>query len=508
MRKSTIFFLSCLCFILGVAAHAWLAPEKAVAGTFYLYLIFLLLLVAGLADFIFYKNRRILAVFLGGSFFILGLWRFALAIPLEGEQSIAYYNEQEVNLAGTISDEPEVRDDNTRYTIDKLRNCEIGNCELSAVDDLQGRILLVMKNFPEFAYGDRIEFSCQLKQPEKVEDFDYPAYLSKEDIYSLCYYPKEIKKIASNQAGAVRSSLYFVKNKFAATVNRLLPEPQAAFLGGILYGARQSIPADLKEDFKRTGTTHLVAVSGYNISIVAGFIIAFLSYLWIPRRAAFPLAVVAIVAFVVLTGAGASVVRAGIMGLVVLLSKNVGRLSSARNVLALAATAMLLQNPKILALDLGFQLSFVSTIGLVVLSPYFSEKLKWVYSGFGLREAVSATFSALIFTLPLLLYNFGIFSLIAPVANILVVPFIPLTMSLGFVAGLLGLVSLPLGTVAGWLAWAPLTYEVSVIKFLARCPVVEWKIPLILFLLMYGVVICFAIWARKKMEMQNEECRM
>lgn len=476
--------------------------DKSAIDPFHLYLVFIFILVAALADFIFFKNRRVLAALLGGSFFIFGLWRFALTVPVIDSGHIAYYNGQDLVLSGAIFDEPDVRDNNSRYT---LENVKLKNHPPAGGAKLAGRVLLITKNYPEYNYGDKLEMRCKLEKPEPVDDFDYPAYLARDNIFSLCRFPKEINLLAVGQASRLKTGIYWVKNKFAATVNRLLPEPQAAFLGGILYGARQSIPADLKEDFKKTGTTHLIAVSGYNISIVAGFIIAFLSYLWIPRKAAFPLATLAIILFVILTGAGASVVRAGIMGLIVLLAKNVGRLSSMRNLLVFAAAAMLLQNPKILALDLGFQLSFAATIGLVVMSPYFAEKLKFVPTCLGLREAVSATLSAIIFTLPLLLYNFGLFSLIAPVANILVVPFIPLTMSMGFAAALLGLLYLPLGAVAGWLVWVPLTYEISVIKFLAKFPVVEWKISLVLFVAMYAAIILLtSIISKSKFPISNQ----
>lgn len=507
IRKSTIFFLSCFAFVLGIALHSFFFPNLYTIKPLYLYTIVLIIGIGVAISYIFTKDRRVLTVLLVGSLFILGLWRYATSIPFIDESQIAFYTGQELKLRGIISDEPDIREKSTRYTIEissyqpaLYRPPTIGRGTgagfpisnghgKSDRQKIRGKLLVIAKSFPEYQYGDVIEFKCKLEKPEPVEDFDYGAYLARYDIYSLCRFPENLRLIASNQGSQIMSGLYFVKNKFITSVNRILPEPQASFLGGLLYGAKRSIPPDLKESFKRTGTSHLVALSGYNISIVAGFITATLSWFWIPRRLAFPLAVLAILGFILLTGAQASVVRAGIMGLVVLLAKNIGRLSRARNILTFSAVVMLMQNPKILAWDMGFQLSFAATVGLLVFSPYFAEKLKFLPTWLNLREAAAATLAALFFTLPLLLYNFGIFSLIAPLANILVVPFIPLSMLMGFLAAASALIWPPFGIFAGWFAWLPLTYEIKVIQWLARFPVVETRVPLAVFLGMYGIII-------------------
>lgn len=488
MRKSTIFFIVCLAFIFGLASYSFLWPKSAASRPLYLYISALCLAMTAIIIYIWHRDKKWLTILLGGSFFILGIWRYALVVPTINQNHIAYYYNQSLFLRGIIDDEPDPREGNVRYTVNELR--------VASLELLRGKVLIITKSFPEYQYGDEVEFKCQLAKPEVIDDFDYPAYLERYEIYSLCYYP-EIKLVAHDKGSRLISSLYRLKDKFVVSVNRILPEPQSSFLGGILYGAKRGIPADLKDAFKKTGTAHLVALSGYNISIIAAFITATLSWFWIPRRLVFPLAVLLIIGFVLLTGAQASVVRAGIMGLIVLLAKNIGRLSKTRNILVFSAAVMLLQNPKILAFDLGFQLSFMATIGLLLLSPYFTEKFKFLPVWLSIRGAVSATFAAIIFTLPLQIYNFGSFSLIAPVANVLVVPFIPLAMAFGFAAALGGLIFWPLGQIVGWFAWLPLTYEINVIKWLARFPTIDTKIPLWLFLLLYGVIIV-VVWKINK----------
>jgi len=494
MRKSNIFFIACLAFILGIALYSFFFPSFHAVKPFHFYTVALITGVAAVISYVFVKNRRALVILLGGSFFILGLWRYAVTMPIINESQIAYHNGRNLSLRGIVSGEPDIREKNVQYTIGELQLVK------DELKNLNGKILLIAKPFPEYKYGDKVEFRCKLEKPESFNDFNYAAYLARDDIYAICRLPDETRLVARDQSSRVMAFLYSLKNRFVFSVNRILPEPQASFLGGILYGAKRSIPEDLKDAFKKTGTAHLVALSGYNISIMASFITATLSWFWIPRRAAFPLATVAIIGFVLLTGAQASVVRAAVMGIIVLLAKNIGRLSKPRNLLTFTAAVMLVQNPKILAWDLGFQLSFAATVGLLFLSPYFSEKFKFLTTWLNIREAAAATFAAIIFTLPLLLYNFGTLSLIAPLANLLIVPLIPLTMGLGFAAALLGLVWLPVGQIAGWFAWVPLSYEIGVIKWLAYFPNFELKISLIPFLLLYSLVfyfICY-LWKHKR----------
>jgi competence protein ComEC len=493
IKKADLFFIVCLVFILGITFHSFFLPQTRFIEPIFWYTFFIIFFVLALIVYLFFKNRRLFVVFLGGSFFILGLWRYAFSLPQLGKNHLSWYYGQELFLKGLIGEEPEIRETSIRYTLDKL---EIINKDLSK--KLTGKILLISRLFPQFQIGDELVFHCQLKKPEVLNNFDYPSYLAGQGIYALCLFPQHLRLVANSQGNRLITILYFLKQKFISVVNQILPEPQASFLGGLLYGEKRSIPNNLKEAFKKTGTAHLVALSGYNISIVAGFITGTLSWFWIPRRLAFLLSVLAIFGFVLLTGASASVVRAAIMGTIVLLGKNIGRLSRIRNVLAFSAAVMLWQNPKILAFDLGFQLSFAATIGLILFSPYFQEKFYFLPTWLNIREAASATFAALIFTFPILLYNFGTFSLIAPLANFLVVPLIPLTMGLGFVSLLLGLVYLPLGKIAGWFVWLPLTYEIFIIKKLAHFPAFEWRISLPLFLGLSGGIIFLGWYLKTK----------
>src|SRR3989344_1654201 len=185
-----------------------------------------------------------------------------------------------------------------------------------------------------------------------------------------------------------------------------------------------------------------------------------------------------------MTGAAASAVRAAVMGLLLLLALQVGRLYQIKNALILAGAIMVYLNPRVLVWDLGFQLSFTATLGLIYIEPILERWFSWeekddmiqAKKNFFEKTARSAkiilatTLAAQIAVLPLLVVNFGQLSLIAPLANILVLPVIPLTMLAGFVAALAGLIFLSLGKILGWAAWLFLSYEIKIIELLAKIP--------------------------------------
>ncbi|MFZ5364083.1 MAG: ComEC/Rec2 family competence protein, partial [Patescibacteria group bacterium] len=196
------------------------------------------------------------------------------------------------------------------------------------------------------------------------------------------------------------------------------------------------------------------------------------------------------------------------MGLIVLFATQVGRISKITNALLLAATAMLIFNPKILAFDVGFQLSFVATIGLVYLSPILEKYFEKLPSIFGAKESFTTTMSAIILTLPLILYNFGRVSFIAPVANILILPAIPLAMGIGSIAVLGGLIYSGLGQIVGWFAWLVLSYIIKATEFLAVIPWASGEAGKMhwIFLIIFYFLISWFIWhQRRKIKIDNLE---
>lgn len=362
---------------------------------------------------------------------------------------------------------------------------------------VSGNILVTNYLYPEYKYGDYLQIKCNLQKPENVNGFAYDNYLARYNIYSICYYPKIV--LLGNGGNLFLAKIYEFKDFFVSRLNRILPEPQSSFLAGLLIGAKKSIPPDLQLDFNKTGTTHIVAVSGFNVTIVVTFIMLLLNTFSVPRKKVFWLTSGGLILFIIITGLQASILRAAIMGFLVLFANYLGRLSRVINGLLLAAALMLILNPKLLVYDLGFQLSFLATLGLIYLQPILSIlfkadniKNKFLQSVVG--DYLATTLAAIIMTTPIILFNFGRVSLIAPLANILILPVIPLSMLLGFLAGIFGLFSIFVGSVAAWPVWLILTYIIWVLETLAGLNCAYFEFSKIGFYLMLGLYLAIILF--------------
>lgn len=235
-------------------------------------------------------------------------------------------------------------------------------------------------------------------------------------------------------------------------------------------GARETLPKDFKEDLSKSGTSHIVALSGYNITIVASAVMGLLYFFGATPTIGFWATIFFVFLFTVFCGAQASLVRAAIMGVLVLVAKKEGRIYDIKNALLFAAASMIFINPKILRFDVSFQLSFLATLGLVYLSPVFKKKLSFVPEFFRLRETLSETLGAQFAVLPMLVAVFGSFSAISPISNILVLSVVPLTMLLGFIFLVFSFFAVLPAKIFGFLSWILLSYEIFVIKKSASLP--------------------------------------
>lgn len=455
LSKARVFLIFSICFIVGVGLRSLVAVPMTL----------IVVLVAGgivLAILFWRRSWRVLAM--GLLFIALGIVRYELSIPVVDPGRIEFYNGDLVTFSGVVDVEPDTRADHVKLTMETKQMLDAGQWR-----EIHGRVLVTAALYPTYSYGDVLRIECDLRKPERIENFAYDQYLARYDIYALCSKPK-ITFMAANQGSAIFALLLRVKTRFVSIIQQSLPEPHAAFLGGLILGARKAIPPDLTEAFNRTGTSHIVALSGYNISIIGVLILNLCKALWIPRKRSFWIALCAILFFILITGAPASVVRAGIMGMLVLLARQLGRASRITNTLALAALCMVLINPKVLVFDAGFQLSFLATIGLVYLSPLLEAFTKKLPEAFAIRQNASATLSATLMTLPFIIVTFERISLLALPTNLLILPAVPIAMIAGFILGAVGLVWMPLAQLIGSFAWIILQYVLTVIEFFAHVP--------------------------------------
>jgi len=327
-------------------------------------------------------------------------------------------------------------------------------------------------------------------------------YLAKDNIYYVCQNVK-IEKTDKNSGYRMYVAVLSFKNKMTESIREMIPQPEGTLAAGLLFGGSGELSERVKNNFSKTGMTHIVAVSGYNVAIIAEYLILLGIFLGLWRQKAFWFAIVGIFFFVAMIGFPSSAVRAGVKGSLLLWAMKNGRLANAWNAILFAGAIMLLINPLLLVWDIGFQLSFLATIGIVALSPFWERYFMRKYQFMGLMEIMLLSLSAQIFVLPIIAYNFHTFSVISLVANILILPIIPLTMLLVFSVSVFGLFLKPLALVFAWLAFLPLKYEVLVINFLGELSwssrVVE-KVGWQFFMLWYGVLALVSYWVNKKIK--------
>ncbi|MBI2674689.1 MAG: ComEC family competence protein [Candidatus Yanofskybacteria bacterium] len=472
MHKSQVFFWSLASFLIGI----FVASVFSV-GQVFIY-VGLIAAIGFIAVFGYQKSfnqKGMLAGFLGVAF-LFGIARFNSVNLRQDVLDIfvdlkASRKGVEVVVNGYVDDEPIIKGSKAEVV---LRAKElIAGDRTVRVDD---KIMITANSFPRFNYGDVVSVKGDLRKPENLTDFDYVTYLKKENIRTTMFYPTirdEKWEVRSENIGffektkiSLYKKIFLVKKSFESAVSRSISEPNAAFINGILLGSRQNIPDSLTEAFNKTGTTHILAISGYNIMIISWAVLAGLIYFF-KRRTAFWLSVAMIILFTILTGASSSVVRAATMGLLLLFANGYGRLYNPKNSIILAGAAMVWWNPFALIFDIGFQLSFAAVLGLIYLYPRIDSRFKKIPKLGNLKEITLMTLSAQIAVAPLLIYYFKNFSPVSLPTNILILPFIPVAMFLGFITGLSGTLLPVLGQIIGWFAWAVTAYQIAVVRILS-----------------------------------------
>ena len=442
------FLLITIIFIGGIFFSSFLNFQIAIfIGLF----IFLISAILGLSAILMQKRA---IFFIYPLVFLLGFFYLQFYNFYQENHSSNYLNGTEQSqVSAIISDLPIFNNNNVSFQVQLLA-------------PFQGKALIKTRSYTtDFHYGDKILISGKFEQPQAYEDFDYRAYLAKDNVYSVIYYP-EIKILAHHQGSWLKENLYRLKLSFQKQIDKIFSEPESGFLAGLLLGEKRTMDKDLQLALQRSGTTHLIALSGYNITIIIQAVSFLLIALGLARPQTFWAVVIFLIMFIMLTGASPSVVRAGIMGMILLLSNKLGKRYEARNALFCAALLMIILNPKIIRFDFGFQLSFAATLGLIYLMPFFGRLFKVDQASFlDWRKILATTLSAQIMVLPVLVLRFGSLPLISPLANVAIIIFIPATMLVGFLAVFLSFINLWLGHLIGFLGYLLLHFEIAMINF-------------------------------------------
>jgi len=446
MTKSRIFLILSLSFITGVFGRSFF--EINLVSLYFFALAAVIIIV------VFYKNKIIALVSFGAIFFVFGAW---LTNGKLGNIDIQNLDGKHFSGKVLVSKEPQIKD--------KYRNIEVKT---------EGgvKILVNANLYENLEYGDELNLECKLKVPEnKTEDFDYKMYLAKDGIFYLCQ-NANYQKTGENRGNKIYLSVLNLKNKLSGNISKTIPEPEAALANGLIFGGSSQLPKDVAENFSKTGLSHIVAVSGFNVTIIAEYLIILGIFLGLWRKQAFWFAITGIFVFVLAVGFPSSAIRAGVMGSLLLWAMKNGRLANSFNAIIFAAAAMLFLNPLLLRWDIGFQLSFLASLGIVELSPFWEKFVFKKIKFGGIFENVLLTLSATVFVLPILMYNFHIASIISLLANFLVLSVIPLSMLLVFLTSLAGLIWQPLALPFAWITFLPLKYIIEIVNYLAK---MEWS---------------------------------
>ncbi len=406
-----------------------------------------------------------------GALLTLGAARTAWAVRLLPPEHIAHLADgRYATLIGVVSQPPDPRESYTglRVRVESVRT-----------DDAErltsGDMLVHAPRYERYAYGDRVRVRGQLLLPPSFDDFSYRDYLARRGVYAVVPNAR-VDVLAHDQGAPWLAALYALRERAQRFIARALPSPQAPLLSGILLGVESAIPADVRDAFNRTGTTHIIAISGANMIVVIRALMGLLTPALGKRRAGWA-ALAGVALYTLFVGAGAAVVRAAIMGGLAVLAWQLGRRAYGLTTLAFAVWLMSVWSPLVLW-DVGFQLSVAATAGLVLFGDALSGALEALLRrGFAretarrltawLAEPLTVGLAAQITTTPLILLHFGRLSAVSLLANLLIAPVQPYIMTLGALAVGVGLLWGAAGEVAAWGVWLPLSYTLAVVRRLA-----------------------------------------
>ena len=386
----------------------------------------------------------------------------------------ANYGQTEIEITGIISAPPEIKDKTTHLDM-----------TVQTIDGhpASGRVLLFVSHYPEYMYGDTISARGRLSPVPIFEGFDYQAYLARDGIYAVMLSPA-IQLQKSQSGFSPLSWIYSFRQRLAESLAAALPEPQAGLAQGTILGIRTTISPQLQNDLSITGTAHLIAISGINLTIIAGIIVA-LGIRIIGRRHYYYvwIAMIVIWFYTILAGWQAPVIRAAIMASVFLLAEFLGRQKMALPALMLSAAIMVGLEPRVLW-SISFQLSFLAMAGLILITPLFqnlSHKFilkRWEEDSWSARlilpvtDSFAVSLGSVIAIWPVVAYNFGIVSLVGPLTTFLISPALTGIIIFCSLTALVGLVSIPVAQVTGWLSWLFLSYMLVIIQAFAALPLI------------------------------------
>ncbi len=461
--RDTLFYSALISFAVGILLQTWFAFSIPTITWFAL--IGFVMAVLWRRQGAVSSSFPVLLVSVACLCFALGTLRLLVA---ETALSVSPYHAkigEMIEVEGVVTREPDQRERSTQLFV-------------QTTDEL---LLVRGDRYVAVNYGDRVRVEGRLDAPEPFETdlgrtFNYPGYLKAQGVtHSVVF--ADVDVLAEGEGNVLLQGLLSFKHRFMTHIEHVVPEPHVGLAEGLLLGVKTGLGENLEQAFRSTGIIHIVVLSGYNVMIVIAFVLYGLAFV-LPFRGRLIVGLFAITGFALLVGLSATVVRASVMAGLLLLAQLFGRTHSVLRGLALAGAAMLVINPYLIAYDVGFQLSFVATLGLILLAPWLEVRLARVPNNFlKTREFITATVATQIFVTPLLLYQIGEFSVVSVLVNVIVLPMVPVAMLLTFLTGLAAFVSSSLAALIAFPTYLSLAYIVLLAEGFAALPFASYIVP-------------------------------
>ncbi len=445
---------------------------------------------------------------------LLGAWRYEHSIAPTSGPALSFYNsEARVSLSGRVDDHPEVDGPYVRVVLD-----DVAMWSGDSAASVEGRVRVTLRHETAIHYGDTLSLAGTLEAPRNFSDFDYVAYLEQQGIRSTMFLPT-VLDVQSPLHRTPLVAVHSLSDALKGSLDRALPQPQCSLGQTLLLGRRDSLSDGVRDSFARAGAAHMLAVSGLHLAIVTAAILALALavlgrwhyfYVWI--------AIAGVVFYVLLTGMRPPVVRAGIMAGLFLFAELAGRQKHGPTALGFAAAVMVFVEP-ILLTQLSFQLSFMAMAGLVVLYQPIRGRLDALLERMNpdsdrhvrllapCMDIIAATVAATAMTLPVIARAFGQVPMVGLPVSLLALPVLPFAIAGAAGVASLGLLSTTAAAVAGWFAWLPLTFILSVVELASRLPGASLAVgspPVVAELMYYALLLLPGVLWHQRPRLRDE----
>ena len=380
---------------------------------------------------------------------------------------------------------------------------------------------ILINNFPkhsECSYGDKITFTGNIFIPTILENdigiFDYRRFLRKNGVDYIAPFIDafECEKSDDNSLYvSFAQKLLVLKEGFTNRVSKVIPTPESSIINGVIIGGRNALSEDIERSFVVSGIIHIAVLSGYNVSIVLSAVSSVVFLFILSPLVATGIIYLFLFMFVIITGAGAPIVRASIMASIILLARLFKRKEIGLRILFFTGFLMVLINPYILLYDVSFHLSFLATFGIISLSPYINTTIKERGIKALIKEVLMVTLIAQLFVFPYILYKFGSLSLFSIVTNALVLPLVPFLMLFGFLGVIIGYLFEPLGNIFLYISFYISSYIIKVSDTITSLPFSYTEnvdIPFIFLIAIYSIyALLYKLFIKKriKKDYQNDQ---